>query len=56
MIRTEREISEVTAMLWKRIAEALLEDSDSILYVTRVDNNQLLYMNKKAKLKSKGSK
>ena len=37
-------------MLWERIAEALLEDSDSILYVTRMDNNQLLYINKQAKL------
>lgn len=36
-------------MLWERIAEALLEDNDSILYVTRVDNNQLLFMNKQAK-------
>ena len=32
-------------MLWERIAEALMEDSDSILYVTRMDDYQILYMN-----------
>ena len=37
-------------MLWERIAEALLEDSDSILYVSRMDDYRLLYMNKQAKL------
>ncbi len=37
-------------MLWKPIAEALLEDSDSILYVTRISDNRLVYINKQAKL------
>lgn len=37
-------------MLWERIAEALLEDSDSILYVSRMEDYRLLYMNKQAKL------
>lgn len=32
-------------MLWERIAEALMEDSDSILYVTRMDDYKALYMN-----------
>jgi diguanylate cyclase (GGDEF)-like protein len=37
-------------MLWKPIAEALLEDSDSILCVTRIADNRLVYINKQAKL------
>lgn len=41
---------EVTAMLWKPIAEALLEDSDSILCVTRIADNRLVYINGPAKL------
>ena len=41
---------EVTAMLWKPIAEALLEDSDRILYVTRIADNRLIYINGPAKL------
>ncbi len=37
-------------MLWEKIAEALLEDNDSVLYVTRMDNYELLYMNNQTKL------
>lgn len=37
-------------MLWEKIAEALLDDSDSVLYVTRMDNYEIMYMNNQTKL------
>lgn len=40
-------------MLWERIAEALMEDSDSILYVTRMDDYKILYMNNQVFQQSK---
>ncbi|MBE5793720.1 MAG: sensor domain-containing diguanylate cyclase [Clostridiales bacterium] len=39
-------------MLWERIAEALLEDNDSILYVSRMEDYQLQYMNRQARLEA----
>ncbi len=49
MIYKKLKHNEVTAVLWERIAEALLDDNDSILYVSRMDNYQLLYANKQAR-------
>lgn len=37
-------------MLWEKIAEALLEDNESVLYVTRMDNYEILYMNNQTKI------
>ncbi len=36
-------------MLWKRIAEILMDESDSILYVAGMENYELQYMNAQAK-------
>ncbi|MBQ9140238.1 MAG: sensor domain-containing diguanylate cyclase [Lachnospiraceae bacterium] len=36
-------------MLWKRIAEALMDESDSIMYVAGMDNYELQYINAQAK-------
>lgn len=36
-------------MLWKRIAETLMDESDSILYVAGMENYELQYMNAQAK-------